>query len=106
MKSRHVTNEQAAFHYALSSIVGCIACRKLGLFNDYVSIHHIDGRTKAACHWRVLPLCGEHHQLGQHGPARHKNKAEFEGAFGAECELLAECVGMLESSGYKGKVSD
>lgn len=104
MKGIHVTEEQHRFHDALCNMVGCICCRKIGHFNDWCSIHHIAGRSKPSSHWLVIPLCGEHHQTGP--IARHRNKAQFEEAFGDELELLSESVRLLLSSGYKGKVCD
>ncbi len=45
------------------SDLGCVVCRTYrGQINTYVSIHHIDGRTKKGCHMKVLPLCYQHHQ--------------------------------------------
>lgn len=53
----------------------CICCSVLkdrGLVNfddsydsqiKYVSLHHIDGRTKPKAHFKQLPLCAYHHQV-------------------------------------------
>lgn len=72
---------------------GCIACALDGVRNGFVSIHHIDGRTKPGCHQLVLPLCAGHHQDGT-GPdptmlAIHPWKARFEKKYGTQAELLA-----------------
>ena len=61
----------------LVSEVGCVACRIDGRINHYVSIHHVNGRTKPGAHMQVLPLCGAHHQTGGEGVAIHHNKARF-----------------------------
>ena len=67
MKGRSPTAAQKRFHDLLCQHVGCIACRKEGLFNSWVSVHHVDGRTKPEAHWLVLPLCAGHHQDGTGG---------------------------------------
>lgn len=104
MKGRAPTREQLCFHSALVNFVGCIACRRIGYMTPICSIHHMDGRTNDAAHWLVLPLCGEHHQIGQYGPARHKNKAEFEATFGSELAMLADCRRLLAEAGYTGRI--
>lgn len=96
LKSRNVTKEQKQFHDDLCNQVGCIACRLDGRFNDYVSIHHIDGRTKSDAHFLVLPLCGHHHQVGGHGwLTLHINKARFTEYYGSEKDLLKVCIEIL-----------
>jgi hypothetical protein len=77
--------------------LGCIACRKDGVQNQYVSIHHIDGRSKPGAHSRVLPLCYWHHQSGdQEAPSVHPWKARFEAKYGKQADLLAEVIEALE----------
>ena len=81
----------------LSEQVGCIVCRNLGLTNHYVSIHHIDGRTKKGCHGpkKVLPLCGPHHTTGGPGVAIHSYKARWVKQFGSEKDLAEQCSRIL-----------
>jgi hypothetical protein len=81
--------------------LGCVACKKDGVFTSLVSIHHIDGRTKPGAHRQVLPLCAGHHQDGTGAPglvAVHPWKARFEQRYGRQADLLAECVQLLEKS--------
>jgi hypothetical protein len=79
--------------------LGCIACLQDGIFNDYVSIHHVDGRTKAGCHKKVLALCGSHHQTGgQEAPAIHPYKAQFEAKYGTQLELMEKTAKLLAAS--------
>lgn len=100
MKGRTVTAEERRYHDKLCREVGCIACRLDGFFNDYVSVHHVEGRTKPAAHWRVLPLCGPHHQGGVAGvEAVHANKSRFEQRYGRQAALIAKCVGFLQQQG-------
>ncbi|WP_442796416.1 Ref family recombination enhancement nuclease [Pandoraea sp. XJJ-1] len=80
MKGRSPTSAQKHFHDDLCRHIGCVACRFEGIFNDYVSLHHIDGRTKPDAHWLVLPLCGGHHQDNGTAVAVHPYKAPLRGA--------------------------
>lgn len=101
MKGSAPTAQQKKFHDDLVRIVGCAACRfGHSLFNDYCSIHHVDGRTKPHAHWYVLPLCGQHHQTGGEGVAVHHNKSRFERRYGRQDELLSRCVRLLAEQGH------
>jgi len=83
MKGRNPTPLEKK-HMAKVAAIGCIVCRHyMGVFSP-ASVHHIEGKTSPGAHYNVIPLCPEHHQHGEHGPARHKNKAEFVEAFGEE----------------------
>jgi len=98
MKGRNPTADQRRFWGMLSVHVGCIACRRDGRRNTYCSIHHIDGRTKTLAHWQVLPLCAGHHQEGTGDPgliAVHPWKTRFETEYGAQENLLRECIHIL-----------
>lgn len=98
-KERTRTPAEVELHDRLAAL-GCIACMKDGRFNDYVSIHHVDGRTKPGCHLLVLPLCAPHHQRDDTDPLRriavHPWKARFEKRYGAQLDLVAECMKLLE----------
>ena len=83
--------------------LGCIACRKDGRLNTWVSIHHIDGRTKPGAHQKVLPLCAGHHQKGTGAVglvAVHPDKAEFERIYGQQEQLLGECLQLLKGESH------
>lgn len=101
MKGRPPTADEARFMSSIAAL-GCIACKKDGWDNLDVSVHHIDGRTKPGAHLLVLPLCAGHHQDGTGtNPSHiavHPYKARFEARYGAQRELLAECVAMLTNS--------
>lgn len=106
MKGRTVTAEQKRFHDLLANHVGCIACfidTDRERRNTYVSIHHIDGRTKPNAHWLVLPLCAGHHQDGTGWPgliAVHPWKRWFEDVYGKQEDLLRECCNQLLDMGH------
>jgi hypothetical protein len=93
MKGKAPTKAEKQFHDRVASL-GCIACKKENFFNPWVSIHHIDGRTKPGAHMKVLPLCGPHHQ--DSGDSRfisvHPWKARFEFKYGTQEDLLAEIM--------------
>lgn len=90
---RPVTAAEKALWNRMATEVGCIACLVDGLFNPYVSIHHINGRTKPGCHRKVLPICAGHHQDGTGEDktliAVHPYKKQFERRYGTQYELLA-----------------
>lgn len=102
MKGRAPTTSQMRFHGLLASVVGCIACRQEGGYTDFVSIHHIDGRTKPNAHWLVLPLCGPHHQdMGISGVIPvHPYKTRFEAAYGTQLDLLRRSIQILIGGGF------
>lgn len=69
------------------------------MHNPVVSIHHVDGRTKAGAHFKVLPLCAGHHQDGTGAPgliAVHPWKARFQERYGTQQDLLREVEQLLE----------
>ncbi|MAL02064.1 MAG: recombinase [Alcaligenaceae bacterium] len=101
MKGRPPAATEKRFHDLLCSEIGCIACAKEGIYSTYVSVHHIDGRTKPAAHWLVLPLCGPHHQdTGIPGVvAVHPYKARFEAKYGKQEDLLRGCIQILLDRG-------
>jgi len=101
MKGRSATLSQKHYHGLLADL-GCIACRKDGIHNTPVSIHHIDGRTRPAAHWLAIPLCAGHHQDGTGAPgliAVHPWKTRFETRYGAQRDLLRDCIETLLDRG-------
>lgn len=70
--------------------IGCIACSKLGKFSEPV-IHHIRKHTGIGLrppHDQTIPLCPEHHNMGNESV--HLNKKKFQALFGTELDLLEE----------------
>lgn len=76
----------------LAGTVPCMACRIDGRTNHEISLHHTDGRTKPGAHFKVLPLCGPHHQQDDtdllQRPSVHGRKKTFTALYGTEDELL------------------
>jgi hypothetical protein len=85
-------------HMSKVADLGCIVCRNNGLGFVPAEIHHIEGKTKKDCHFKVLPLCFAHHRRGNsdHPISRHPWKKRFEKAYGTESELLAMVEKYLE----------
>jgi hypothetical protein len=98
---RAPTKSEKLLWTRMAGAVGCIACRLDGRFNEVVSIHHIDGRTKPGCHQKVLPLCAGHHQdaTGEDKSliAVHPDKARFEQRYGPQMQLLALVHKLLDA---------
>jgi len=98
MKGRPPTAQEKRFMDRMGTLP-CIACLKDGWTNHVISLHHIDGRTKPGAHFLVLPLCAPHHQQDdtdlRQRISLHGRKATFQARYGAERELLAECIAML-----------
>lgn len=70
--------------------LGCIACSKKGIFSEAV-IHHIRRFTGVGLrppHDKTIPLCPQHHNMGNE--SIHLNKKKFEELFGNELDLLDE----------------
>jgi hypothetical protein len=92
VKGRAPTKAEKQLWHDMAGL-GCIACHLDGHVNPWVSIHHIDGRTKPDAHKKVLPLCAGHHQDGTGQDksliAIHPWKARFEEKYGTQEELLA-----------------
>lgn len=68
--------------------IGCIACSKKGRFTEPI-IHHIRKQTGLALrpsHEDTIPLCPQHHNMGN--ASVHLNKKLFVHLFGTEDELL------------------
>lgn len=91
MRGRTPNASEMRFMDAIGSL-GCLACLKDGRVNPWISLHHIDGRTKPGAHKKVIGLCAGHHQQGTGEDktliAVHPYKARFEARYGTQYELL------------------
>jgi hypothetical protein len=92
--------------------IGCICCLNKKWYTSemqqqesvkYVSLHHVDGRTKEWAHAKVLPLCAYHHDTPapEHAPEEltpiHRgNKKEWIAFNGTEEELLKQVYDIIE----------
>lgn len=90
------TKSDKAYWQRLADVVGCCICRFYhDIYNNHVSPHHIDGKTKPGAHSKVIMLCGPHHQTGGEGVAIHPFKKTWERAYAPQCELKKKCDDML-----------
>ena len=73
--------------------IGCVACRKRGIFNQ-ADVHHLLSGGKRRGHQFTIPLCPAHHRgfnhnESMHGPSLAKSPRKFREAFGSDATLLA-----------------
>lgn len=92
--------------------IGCICCLNKDWYTSdmqeqettkFISLHHVDGRTKEWAHAKVLPLCAYHHDTPapSHAPKEltpiHRgNKKEWIKLNGSEDELLKQVYDIIE----------
>ena len=92
--------------------IGCICCLNKKWYTSdmqeqestkFVSLHHVEGRTKEWAHAKVLPLCAYHHDTPapSHAPEEltpiHRgNKKEWIEFNGTEDELLKQVYDIIE----------
>jgi len=92
--------------------IGCICCLNKKWYTSdmaeqestkFVSLHHVEGRTKEWAHAKVLPLCAHHHDTPapSHAPEEltpiHRgNKKEWIAFNGTEEELLKQVYDIIE----------
>lgn len=77
--------------------LGCIACYNMGYPGGPAQIHHIRygcGAGQRASHYRVLPLCFNHHSA-QGVDGFHKHPKTWQLKHGTEEELLAQVKEMI-----------
>ena len=116
IKSRGLKGRNAtAFEKKLGNKIGdigCICCLNKKWYTSdmaeqestkFVSLHHVEGRTKEWAHAKVLPLCAYHHDTPapSHAPEEltpiHRgNKKEWIELNGTEEELLKQVYEMID----------
>ena len=101
MKGRS-PNKAESKHMDDVSQLGCIVWRNKGRLYVPCEIHHIEGKTKQDAHFKVLPLCFEHHRMGSDKEpiSRHPYKARFVKAYGTEQELLEQVDKLLKGDNF------
>ena len=98
VKGRSPTAAEKA-HMSAVADLGCIVCKLFHSVYSPAAIHHCDGKTKVGAHFKVLGLCGLHHQGGNDCPeyvSRHPYKARFERRYATEEELMEKTRELLE----------
>lgn len=92
--------------------IGCICCLNKKWYTTgmqeqesikFVSLHHVEGRTKEWAHAKVLPLCAYHHDTpapshapDELTPIHRGNKKEWIALNGTEEELLNQVYDMID----------
>jgi hypothetical protein len=74
--------------------IPCIICN-----NPYVEVHHITGVSglgAKASDFETIPLCAEHHRLGDRGVAVHSGVKSFEDKYGTQLHLLEKTRMLLK----------
>ena len=113
LKGRAHTAEEKRLANKLAQI-GCICCLNKGWTQsqdylesgqNFISLHHVEGRVKPWAHAKVLPLCHYHHQTPapNDAPAElfplHGNaKPEWEKVNGTQESLLKQVYAMIEET--------
>jgi hypothetical protein len=105
MKGR-TPNKAEKIHMDRVSQLGCIVCRKQGKGIVPCEIHHVEGKTKPDAHFKVLPLCFEHHRMGSDKEpiSRHPYKARFVANYGTESDLLDLVDKLLDLNDYSDNI--
>ena len=86
MKGRNPTAAEKAWMNTVAEY-GCYCCRELGIYNDYILLHHTQGRTKPNAHFHVIPLCDKHHDYNQ-PEGLHANIGAWRKKWGRESEVI------------------
>lgn len=113
LKGRPYNAQEKRLAAKLASI-GCICCINQGWVNahsshetglQFISLHHVEGRTKPWAHAKVLPLCHYHHQTEApaNAPADlfplHGNaKTRWEQVNGTQTALLDQAYRMINET--------
>lgn len=89
-------------HMNRVAALGCWVCRCQGNEGTPAALHHIKagitGVGLKASHWRILPLCGIHHQYGDgtetHGGqwGYHISPETFESLYGDQEDILRDVL--------------
>jgi len=88
-------------HMGRVAALGCIVTllpsldRRCGRPAECHHIRHQVGAGRRSSHFQTIPLCPEHHRLGNHGIAFHAGKVVWEKRFGTELQLLDQTRQLL-----------
>lgn len=111
MKGRNPTAVEKRLGNKIAGI-GCICCLNKGWYTTdmqqqestkFVSLHHVDGRTREWAHAKVLPLCAYHHDTPAPAkapveltPIHRGNKNEWVQINGTEETLLQQVYDLID----------
>ena len=94
MKGRNPDAGESKWHDKVATY-GCYCCRKMGLHNTYILLHHCDGRTKPGAHYLVIPLCSDHHDRYVK-TGFHYNPGAWRKIWGRENAIIIELFEFFE----------
>ncbi len=113
LKGRNLNTEERRLAEKIASI-GCICCLNQGWTTaldyqqagqNFLSLHHIEGRIKPWAHAKVLPLCAYHHQTPPPKDAPeslfpiHGNaKTHWEQVNGTQEQLLQQVYQLIQET--------
>lgn len=86
MKGRNPSSSERKWMDTVATY-GCWCCRQMDIQNDYISLHHTQGRTKPKAHYYVIPLCDRHHEYWSED-GFHNNPGAWRKKWGRESEIL------------------
>lgn len=88
LAGRKPTEDEARYLDDAASC-GCIICVLYFGTESPAEIHHVDGKTKPGCHFKIIPLCAKHHRIpGKGYTSRADGKKAFEAAYMPEEDLI------------------
>ena len=107
LKGRAINKHESTLQEKIASI-GCICCINKGWVSsstdnqNWVSLHHTEGRVNKHAHAKVLPLCQWHHQVEPPKdspenlfPIHGHGKKVWESVNGSQEELLKQCYALI-----------
>lgn len=99
---RRWASQQERERWSRFADIGCLACRKKGVYNPQVDVHHLLSGGRRRGHDASVPLCAYHHRgVGIHpemGPSLAHGSKPFHAEFGSDDELLELTDKLLEES--------
>jgi hypothetical protein len=92
LPGRKPTEDEARYLDDVASL-GCIICLLyLNIKDSPAEIHHVEGKTKQGCHFKIIPLCAPHHRIPANAldgyVSRANGKKAFEQAYMPEEDLI------------------
>jgi hypothetical protein len=82
-------------HLNRVTALGCIICQIYRNQHTPAEPHHLDGKTKPGCHFKILPLCPPHHRLPGKG---YVSWADGKKAFEAEYMVVGDLLVCVEKA--------
>ncbi len=107
---RRIMSIQTKSYHRRVAALGCVACMLEGWDSTSpVSVHHVEGRVGKNANYKILPLCGHHHQGTREGwdsgiISVHPYKSRFEERYGNQKHLLMLVDELLAGLNHHGEI--